>query len=114
MGGKDFFAQYAAQGRRNGSAPIHFTLASDVDKLGKCPAALLVGIDVSPEPGLRGPTNFHGIATSEFIKDLDGNLNIVRRNLRLAPYLPCQLRHVDLRVVDGCFRLRVEYESVLF
>lgn len=82
MGGKDYFAQYGAQGRRNSSAPIHFTLASDVDKLGKCPAALLVGIDVSPEPGLRGPTNFHGIATSEFIKDLDGNLDIVRRNLR--------------------------------
>ena len=82
MGLRDYFAQYAAQGRRNGTAPVHFTLASDADRLGKCPAALLVGIDVSPVPGLRGPTNFHGVADAAFIRHLDGNLNLVRRNLR--------------------------------
>ena len=83
LGEQDFFSQYAAQGRRNGSARVHLSLVSDADRTqNSCPAALLVGLDTTPEPGLRGPTNFHGVADAALLHDLDKNLGLLRASLR--------------------------------
>lgn len=83
-GDADLFTQYAAQGRRNGTTRVYVTLISDVDRLGQCPAAMLVGVDAAPEPGLRGPTNFHGLLHAAVLQDLDKTLAHLRRGLRWA------------------------------
>ena len=41
---------------------------------GDCPPAVLLGLDVTQSPGLRGPTNFVGIADKPNMKELDGVL----------------------------------------
>ena len=49
---------------------------------GKCAAAVLVGLDVSPQPGLRGPTNFAGICGPALLQELDIVLNAASSNYR--------------------------------
>ena len=83
-GAQDYYARYAAAGRRNGTARIQMTLALDVDRKGTCPAALLLGVDAAPEPGLRGPTNFHGSLSGVLLAELDALLRGVRRQLWCA------------------------------
>ena len=39
-----------------------------------CPVALLAGCDATPEPGLRGPTNFAGFVSAAALADLDSQL----------------------------------------
>jgi len=36
-----------------------------------CAAAVLVGLDVSPQPGLRGPTNFAGVCGPALLQEMD-------------------------------------------
>ncbi len=40
----------------------------------KCPVAVLVGVDATPDPGLRGPTNFAGTLCSRDIVHLNQTL----------------------------------------
>ena len=40
----------------------------------KCPVAVLVGIDATPDPGLRGPTNFAGTLCNRDILHLNQTL----------------------------------------
>lgn len=47
-----------------------------------CPAAVLVGLDVTPSPGLRPPTNFFGLAGRRRVSDeLEAALQRSRREL---------------------------------
>lgn len=77
----DFFTQYSAQGRRNGSAwvtathlaPLH-TPSTQAAGTGDCPPAVLLGLDATQSPGLRGPTNFVGIADTSNMEELRGVL----------------------------------------
>ena len=39
-----------------------------------CAAAVLVGIEVTPEPGLRGPTNFAGQCGTALLHQLNATL----------------------------------------
>ena len=41
---------------------------------GACPAAVLVGLDAAPDPGLRGPTNFAGALRWGDLRQLDAEL----------------------------------------
>lgn len=41
---------------------------------GECPVAVLVGVDATPSPGLRGPTNFAGTLRGADIEQLDAEL----------------------------------------
>jgi hypothetical protein len=74
-GANDFFSRYAAEGQRR-SSPQHrvyvHRLSPEPQAQGQqaaddaagsklsCPAGWLLGIDPTPEPGLRSPTNFAG------------------------------------------------------
>lgn len=78
----DFFSKYAAEGQRRASPnqrvyvhqlPLPQAAAalqggagsgagSSSDPTAGCPAAWFVGLDPSPDPGLRSPTNFAGQA----------------------------------------------------
>jgi len=40
----------------------------------ECPVALLVGYDATPDPGLRGPTNFAGLVGRAALADFDAGL----------------------------------------
>jgi hypothetical protein len=53
----------------------------------KCPVAVLVGIDATPDPGLRGPTNFAGTLRETDILELDAALTEARRAGPLLPDL---------------------------
>eukprot|EP00891_Asterochloris_glomerata_P003733 jgi/Astpho2/3733/Aster-04917 len=101
----DFFTQYSAQGRRNGSAwvtathlaPLHtpstqaagahvvmrpaagfhglkLHVSAQPESTGDCPPAVLLGLDATQSPGLRGPTNFVGIADTSNMEELRGVL----------------------------------------
>lgn len=41
---------------------------------GPCPVAVLVGLDATPDPGLRGPTNFAGVLHGQDLRQLDAEL----------------------------------------
>ena len=47
-----------------------------------------VGIDAAPEPGLRGPTNFHGVLDAATLGLLDGELKGSQSYLRYSTYDP--------------------------
>lgn len=49
-----------------------------------CAAAVLVGIDVSPEPGLRGPTNFVGLCGPALLAELDSVLSAASNKFRCS------------------------------
>lgn len=51
-------------------------------KPGLCAAAVLVGIDVSPEPGLRGPTNFAGLCGPALLDELETVLSAAGERFR--------------------------------
>lgn len=73
-GPNDFFAKHAAEGKRRPShkqrvylhqLPVPPALeqgsgSSDGSSGNGCPAAWFLGLDPTPEPGLRSPTNFAG------------------------------------------------------
>lgn len=64
-GPNDYFAQHAAEGQRRSSPHqrvfLHRLPGPGEAQAGDgCPAAWMVGIDPTPEPGLRSPTNFAG------------------------------------------------------
>jgi hypothetical protein len=61
----------------------------------KCSVAALVGIDATPDPGLRGPTNFAGTLRETDILELDAALT----GLRCAPRHACQ---IWLRALAPC------------
>ncbi|EIE20379.1 Metallo-dependent phosphatase [Coccomyxa subellipsoidea C-169] len=78
----DFFPAYAAEGRRGGGARIFsrplfagpYTAEYNLQEQDKCPVAVLVGVDATPDPGLRGPTNFAGTLCSRDIVHLNQTL----------------------------------------
>ncbi len=47
-----------------------------------CAAAVLVGLDVSPQPGLRGPTNFAGICGPALLQEMDAVLTAADTKFR--------------------------------
>ena len=69
-------------------------------KPGLCAAAVLVGIDVSPQPGLRGPTNFAGLCGPALLDELESVLSAAGDRFRCilqfcTLYLPsCFMRSV--------------------
>lgn len=77
----DFFAQYGAAGRRNGTQRVSVMPLpargggdsnSDADAHSDaCPTAWLLGIDLTPSPGLRGPTDFFGRADAQLLREVD-------------------------------------------
>ncbi|KAL3155831.1 hypothetical protein ABBQ32_012842 [Trebouxia sp. C0010 RCD-2024] len=92
----DWFSQYAAQGRRNGSSrvttfPLYPQQAQDRPSL--CAAAVLVGIDVSPQPGLRGPTNFAGLCGPALLAELDSVLSAASNKFRADGCSPAFLAY---------------------
>lgn len=40
----------------------------------ECPAAVVLGIDLTPTPGLRGPTDFFGRADRALLAEVDAAL----------------------------------------
>lgn len=53
-----------------------------------CPVALLAGCDATPDPGLRGPTNFVGFVGAAALADLDAQLAKRLSFYRRAALLP--------------------------
>ncbi len=47
-----------------------------------CAAAVLVGLDVSPQPGLRGPTNFAGVCGPALLQEMDAVLTAAHTKFR--------------------------------
>lgn len=97
-GPNDFFTRYAAEGRRsNGTlakrafahllppalASLHQQqqqqqaaaagqlVAGSMEAAEACPALALLGIDVSPDPGLRSPANFAGVCTPGLLREVE-------------------------------------------
>ena len=56
-----------------------------------CAAAVLIGIDVSPEPGLRGPTNFAGLCGPALLVELETVLSAAGDKYRSLSLLPHDL-----------------------
>lgn len=85
---QDWYTQYAAQGRRNSSSrvtvfPLHAPPEPGFLRTKKgCAAAVLVGLDVSPQPGLRGPTNFAGICGPALLQEMDAVLTAADTKFR--------------------------------
>ena len=80
LGESDLFARFSAAGRRNASARVY---TRHIGGNGGCPAAVLVGIDVSREPGLAG-INFFGSAPAGLLREVDAVLGKAARELRCA------------------------------
>ena len=69
-------------------------------KPGLCAAAVLVGIDVSPQPGLRGPTNFAGLCGPALLDELESVLSAAGDRFRCI-LQPCTcLNHLVMHTVD--------------
>lgn len=68
--------------RPNDEARSSTTIVCALKKLqrvqDKCPVAVLVGVDATPEPGLRGPTNFAGTLNGEAVQGLNQTLTATR------------------------------------
>lgn len=68
--------------RPNDEARSSTTIVCALKKLqrvqDKCPVAVLVGVDATPEPGLRGPTNFAGTLHGEAVQGLNQTLTATR------------------------------------
>ncbi|KAK9799709.1 hypothetical protein WJX73_001391 [Symbiochloris irregularis] len=47
-----------------------------------CPALVLLGVDTAPSPGLRGPSDFFGMATDSLLAELDATLHTLGLALR--------------------------------
>jgi hypothetical protein len=77
----DYFSSYSAAGRRNATASVYVSRLPAAGE-GGCPAAFLVGVDATPEPGLRMPTNFCGCATAELMRRVDEALAGIRAESR--------------------------------
>ncbi|GAX82028.1 hypothetical protein CEUSTIGMA_g9456.t1 [Chlamydomonas eustigma] len=43
-----------------------------------CPAVLLLSVDATPDPGLRGPTNFLGVAKLDLLLQVEAAMNATR------------------------------------
>ncbi|CAL8465131.1 g4666 [Coccomyxa elongata] len=94
-GEDDYFSRYAAEGRRSGggacivSRPLFagpYSSEYNLQAQDKCPVAVLVGLDATPEPGLRGPTNFAGTLHGEAVERLNQTL-IAARSQECSPAL---------------------------
>lgn len=66
---------------------------------GLCAAAVLVGIDVSPQPGLRGPTNFAGLCGPALLDELEGVLSAAGDRFRCI-LQPCTYFKTSLHVLS--------------
>lgn len=86
-GPNDFFARHAAEGARRSSphqrvflhrlrAPVRGEEEGQAED--GCPAAWMVGIDPTPEPGLRSPTNFAGLARPSLLAEAHAALLRIR------------------------------------
>ena len=87
--GSDLFSTYAAEGRRNKTArvlvhPLPAAVGGrrSSNDGGPCPTAMLLGIDATPEPGLRGPTNFVGVLTAAMLRTVRQTIDKARHQLR--------------------------------
>lgn len=45
---------------------------------GSCPAAVLLGLDFTPNVGLHAPANFFGVASVELLQQVQQQLNLIR------------------------------------
>lgn len=57
----------------------------EVQGPGDCPVALLAGYDATPDPGLRGPTNFVGFVSGAELAAFDAELAQALSAQRCAP-----------------------------
>lgn len=86
----DFFALYGAAGRRNSTQRVSaLPLLARISGGGKprsapdaCPATVLLGVDLSPSPGLRGPTDFFGRADAQLLQEVDAVLTDMKASHR--------------------------------
>ncbi|GMH42561.1 hypothetical protein BSKO_10480 [Bryopsis sp. KO-2023] len=83
-GKTDNFHKYASSRRRWGNSrvvvtPLESKLNNDGKDVAECPVGILIGIDFSPEPGLRGPTNFLGWAKESLVAEVSETLAMVSR-----------------------------------
>lgn len=76
---RDYFSKFAASAGYWVNSRIRLTPLFEPGQAGgMCAVAWLVGVDLSPEPGLRGPTNFVGFAQDVLVSDLDKALTDLR------------------------------------
>ena len=54
-------------------------------RLPTMPHGCQVGVDAAPDPGLRGPTNFHGLLDAAILDVLDRTLKDAQADLRCGP-----------------------------
>ena len=78
-------------GWRNASARVRTTLLHSRSNKTACASVALVGIDAAPSPGLRGPTNFLGVATSGLLHDLDMALRSLSSSPRYRHTRSCTI-----------------------
>jgi hypothetical protein len=104
----DFFSRHAAEGQRRASQRqrvyVH-PLAGPGDGGGAdsgCPAAWLVGLDPTPDPGLRSPTNFAGLAGAAFMEEAAAALRGLERRRGAGCAAPLLAYcHYPLSTVDS-------------
>jgi hypothetical protein len=92
-GDRDLFLKYAAEGRRaartgpaGAAKRVFISTVSVPQEAGqappRCPAAVLLGIDFSVDPGLKSPTNFAGRATEALLHELEERLGVIEGEAR--------------------------------
>ena len=83
-GSNDYYAGWSASGDKWQDTRVRISAVES--KLGNgnedgCPPALLVGIDMSQDPGLRGPTNFIGLVYESLLQDVEFKISKSRQDM---------------------------------
>lgn len=90
----DYYSKFSASGEAFSRTRIRFSpLLQKMDgtksKNGtKCPAGLLLGLDLAPEPGLKGPSNFLGIVDDGLVDEVDMELSNVGKEMKMMGCSP--------------------------
>lgn len=83
MSGKAF------KGKRIRFSPLFQKIGGIESKNGtRCPVGMLLGLDLAPEPGLKGPSNFLGFADDWLVHHVDTELSNLKRELRMIGCSP--------------------------
>ena len=87
LGSKDFYSKFAALGRPNNTVSVFLNevYEREPSSVSECPAAVLIGIDVSVKPGLAG-ASFFGQASAALLTDIDRALEAATTKLRCCQY----------------------------
>ncbi|PRW58812.1 metallophosphoesterase [Chlorella sorokiniana] len=118
-GPNDFFATHSAEGKRRASHQQRVYLhqlpappgqqqqqgsdgsGSDGSSAVNCPAAWFLGLDPTPEPGLRSPTNFAGLARPAFLAEVRATLQSIEPPAGCGPPLIIAYCHYPLSTIDS-------------